>query len=90
MPLTIIKIDRSFVTQLHERPASYKIVKSLIALSRDMGLGCVIEGVETAEELAALLYLGGFEIQGYYYSRPLPESELAAYLDAPFADLETG
>ncbi|SDN25645.1 bifunctional diguanylate cyclase/phosphodiesterase [Afipia sp. GAS231] len=90
LPLTKIKIDRSFVTQLHERPASYKIVKSLIALSRDMGLGCVIEGVETSEELAALLHLGGFEVQGYYYSPPLPELELAAYLDAPFADLETG
>jgi diguanylate cyclase (GGDEF)-like protein len=89
LPLTKIKIDRSFVTQLHERPASYKIVKSLIALSRDMGLGCVIEGVETAEELAALLQLGGFEIQGYYYSRPLPESELAAYLDAERAGSET-
>ena len=89
LPLTKIKIDRSFVTQLHERPASYKIVKSLIALSRDMGLGCVIEGVETSEELAALLHLGGFEIQGYYYSRPLPESEVAAYLDAAVAVSET-
>ena len=83
LPLTKIKIDRSFVTELHERPASYKIVKSLIALSRDMGLGCVIEGVETEEELKALLRLGGFEIQGYYYSPPLPASELAAFLDAP-------
>lgn len=89
LPLTKIKIDRSFVTELHERPASYKIVKSLIALSRDMGLGCVIEGVETAEELAAVMHLGGFDIQGYYYSPPLPELELAAYLDAPFTDLET-
>lgn len=89
LPLTKIKIDRSFVTQLHERPASYKIVKSLIALSRDMGLGCVIEGVETAEELAALLHLGGYVIQGYYYSPPLPESELSAYLDAAAACSET-
>ncbi len=83
LPLTKIKIDRSFVTELHERPASYKIVKSLIALSRDMGLGCVIEGVETEQELKALMRLGGFEIQGYYYSPPLPASELAAFLDAP-------
>lgn len=89
LPLTKIKIDRSFVTELHQRPASYKIVKSLIALSRDMELGCVIEGVETEQELKALLQLGGFEIQGYYYSPPLPELELAAYLDAPFSDLET-
>ncbi len=89
LPLTKIKIDRSFVTQLHERPASYKIVKSLIALSRDMGLGCVIEGVETSEELAALLHLGGFEVQGYYYSPPLPEVEITAFLDAPLAGLES-
>ncbi|MBX9651095.1 MAG: EAL domain-containing protein [Xanthobacteraceae bacterium] len=85
LPLTKIKIDRSFVAQLDERPASYKIVKSLIALSRDMELGCVIEGVETENELKALLNLGGFEIQGYYYSPPLPASELAAFLDAPVA-----
>jgi predicted signal transduction protein with EAL and GGDEF domain len=85
LPLTKIKIDRSFVTELHERPASYKIVKSLIALSRDMGLGCVIEGVETADELNTLVRLGGFEIQGYYYSPPLPESELTAFLDVPTA-----
>ena len=88
LPLTKIKIDRSFVTQLHERPASYKIVKSLIALSRDMGLGCVVEGVETADELKALLGLGGHEVQGYYYSKPLPESEVAAFLDVPFGCLE--
>ena len=88
LPLTKIKIDRSFVTELHERPASYKIVKSLIALSRDMGLGCVIEGVETEQELKALLHLGGFEIQGYYYSPPLPQAELAAYLDAAAVDLD--
>ena len=85
LPLTKIKIDRSFVAQLDERPASYKIVKSLIALSRDMGLGCVIEGVETKNELKALLNLGGFEIQGYYDSPPLPASKLAAFLDAPVA-----
>lgn len=54
LPLTKIKIDRSFVTDLHKRPASYKIVKSLLNLSRDMELECVVEGVETPEELVAL------------------------------------
>jgi EAL domain-containing protein (putative c-di-GMP-specific phosphodiesterase class I) len=49
-------------------------------LCRDMGLGCVIEGVETEQEVKVLHRLGGFEIQGYYYARPLPESELAAFL----------
>ncbi|MDF1608336.1 EAL domain-containing protein [Hoeflea sp. YIM 152468] len=80
LPLTKIKIDRSFVSGLHENPASYKIVKSLLALSSDMGLGCVIEGVETEEELAALKQLGCLLVQGYYYSPPVPAVDAANFL----------
>ncbi len=75
LPLTKFKIDRSFVKDLHQRPASYKIVKSLLALSTEMALECVIEGVETQEELAALKALGGTSVQGYLFSPPLPESQ---------------
>lgn len=80
LPLTKIKIDRSFVTDLHKTPTSYKIVKSLLALSRDMNLDCVIEGVETQEELSALRELGGALVQGYLYSPPLPEDEISPFL----------
>ncbi|MEM5471262.1 EAL domain-containing protein [Hoeflea sp. AS60] len=80
LPLTKIKIDRSFVSGLDKNPASYKIVKSLLALSSDMGLGCVIEGVETREELDAVRKLGGVLVQGYYYSRPVAETEIARFL----------
>ena len=80
LPLTKIKIDRSFVSDLHKNPASFKIVKSLLALSSDMGLGCVIEGVETREELNALRKLGGELVQGYFYSPPVPETEIAKFL----------
>jgi diguanylate cyclase (GGDEF)-like protein len=79
LPLTKIKIDRSFVTDLHKRPASLKIVKSLLTLSRDMGLECVVEGVETPEELAALRGLGGTLVQGYLYSRPLSDKGAAEW-----------
>ena len=82
LPLTKIKIDRSFVSGLDNNPASYKIVKSLLALSADMGLDCVVEGVETAAELATLDKLGGRLVQGYIYSRPLPQTEIAAFLPA--------
>ncbi|MDO6964389.1 diguanylate cyclase (GGDEF)-like protein [Rhizobium alvei] len=75
LPLTKFKIDRSFVTNLHQSPASYKIVKSLLTLSADMGLDCVIEGVETEEELEALKALGGTSVQGYLFSPPLPEEQ---------------
>jgi len=80
LPLTKIKIDRSFVTDLHKSPVSYKIVKSLLALSRDMGLDCVVEGVETREEMAALKKLGGVMVQGYYYSAPIPDDETFSFL----------
>lgn len=62
-------------------PASFKIVKSVLALSRDMGLGCVIEGVETREEMAALRKLGGPMVQGYFYSPPILENQVGAHLD---------
>jgi diguanylate cyclase (GGDEF)-like protein len=80
LPLTKIKIDRSFVTDLHEKPASYKIVKSLLTLSRDMGLECVVEGVETSEELAALEGLGATLVQGYVYAPPLREEDVYEFL----------
>lgn len=83
LPLTKIKIDRSFVTDLHKNPASFKIVKSLLALSSDMGLSCVIEGVETEDELAVLRNLGGELVQGYFYSRPMPEIDVAGFLRQP-------
>lgn len=80
LPLTKIKIDRSFVSDLHKNPASYKIVKSLLTLSSDMGLGCVIEGVEIREELDALKKLGGELVQGYFISPPVAATELARFL----------
>jgi diguanylate cyclase (GGDEF)-like protein len=80
LPLTKIKIDRSFITGLHKSPASIKIVRSLLALSRDMGLDCVIEGVETDEEMAALRQLGGLMVQGYFFSPPILEEQVGSYL----------
>lgn len=80
LPLTKIKIDRSFVSHIDKNPASYKIVKSLLALSRDMGLGCVVEGVETREEMDTLVSLGGQLAQGFYYSHAVSESEIDAFL----------
>jgi len=83
LPLTKIKVDRSFVTDLNKNPASYKIVKSLLALSRDMGLDCIVEGVETIDELAILRTLGDLTVQGYLYSRPIPADEVVSFLEQP-------
>lgn len=84
LPLTKIKIDRSFVVGLHRNQTSAKIVKSLLALSRDMGLDCVVEGVETDDEMAALRRLGGTMVQGYFYSPPVAQAELARFIGQPW------
>lgn len=80
LPLTKIKIDRSFVTGIDQNMASYKIVKSLLALSRDMSLDCVIEGVETQAELGTVKKLGARYVQGYIFSAPLQKYELEEFL----------
>jgi diguanylate cyclase (GGDEF)-like protein len=83
LPLTKIKIDRSFVANLNKNAATYKIVKSLLTLSRDMGLDCIIEGVETPGELTIVKMLGGTIVQGYLYSRPIPADEVLDFLSRP-------
>ncbi|GAD50310.1 putative signaling protein [Caenibius tardaugens NBRC 16725] len=82
LPFTKIKIDRSFVQAMNTNPASYKIIKSLLALSRDMGIDCVIEGVETEDEMRLLRQLGGNIVQGYYFSAPIHQDMIGAYLGA--------
>ncbi|WP_248799866.1 putative bifunctional diguanylate cyclase/phosphodiesterase [Pseudomonas sp. MWU13-2105] len=80
LALTKLKIDRRFVTDIHVNPASYKIVKSLVALSLDMELECVIEGVETEDELKALRSLGCTQVQGFFFSRPVAFADTLAWL----------
>ncbi|SDG16032.1 putative bifunctional diguanylate cyclase/phosphodiesterase [Paraburkholderia phenazinium] len=83
LPLTKIKVDRSFVMDINKNPASYKIVKSLLALSRDMSIDCIVEGVESRDELAILKTLGCEAVQGYLYSRPIPADEAMRFLEQP-------
>ncbi len=75
-----IKVDRSFIAELETHSTSLKIVKSLTALCGDMGLTCIIEGVETKAQLAILRDLGCQMAQGYYFSRPMAESDVPAWL----------
>ncbi|WP_426143289.1 putative bifunctional diguanylate cyclase/phosphodiesterase [Pseudomonas sp. DWP3-1-2] len=89
LSLTKLKVDRSFVTGIHLNPASVKIVKSLLALSHDMQLECIVEGVETEDELAALKRLGCVWAQGYLFSRPIGLSETQAWLAREQAGVAT-
>ena len=80
LPLDKIKVDRSFITDIGSNPVSLKIVKSLTALCADMGLDCIIEGVETSAQLATLRDLGCRMVQGYYFAKPMTEAEVPEYL----------
>ncbi|VXC66169.1 Diguanylate cyclase/phosphodiesterase [Burkholderia sp. 8Y] len=81
LPLTKVKIDRSFVREMHTVRTSYKIVKSLLALGRDMGVETIVEGVETQGELEALKCAGGKLAQGFLFSRPVQPDETSIVLD---------
>ncbi len=77
-----IKIDRSFVHTLHDRPQSAKIVAAIVGLSRSLGVQTVAEGIESERDATALLKLGCVLAQGYLYSPPVPASELPQLREA--------
>jgi diguanylate cyclase (GGDEF)-like protein len=75
-----IKIDRSFVRQLGDRPDAAAIVRAVLGLGHSLGIVTCAEGVETLEELGYLRGEGCTEVQGYYYSKPKPLGELTEIL----------
>lgn len=77
----ILKIDMSFIRKLEENPKTKSIVRSIIGMAHELDIKTVAEGVETEEQLNFLKENGCDYIQGYYYSRPLPEEEFIAFLE---------
>jgi diguanylate cyclase (GGDEF)-like protein len=77
LPMDIIKIDRSFVSNIEEA-ASRSVVSMVTRLGHELQVSITAEGVETAEQLAILNELGADELQGYLISRPLPAADFAA------------
>jgi diguanylate cyclase (GGDEF)-like protein len=80
LPLDKLKVDRSFVRDVNANPVSHKIIKSLTGLCADMEISCVVEGVETKEQLDSLKRLGADYIQGYYFAEPMPAEAIYGFL----------
>ena len=80
LPINKIKIDRSFVKDITENKDDSAIVSAIIAMAHNLQLKVVAEGVETREQLEHLNNLGCNEIQGYFFSTPLPVEELEELL----------
>lgn len=70
-----IKIDRSFAADIDRNPTGAALVRTIVMLGRDLGIEVVAEGVETEEQLAALMREGCRCFQGYYFGRPAPLSD---------------
>jgi len=79
-PFDRIKIDQSFVRELGEQRDSSAIVRAVTALSHELGMATTAEGVETQEQLAMLTIAGCTDVQGYLFSPPVPEAEVARLL----------
>jgi predicted signal transduction protein with EAL and GGDEF domain len=82
LPVSEVKLDRSFVAGFEGRSEGRVIVTSLVQLVRGLGLRCVAEGVETHQTLAALTELGCDVAQGFHLARPMPADEVARWLAA--------
>jgi diguanylate cyclase (GGDEF)-like protein len=81
LPVHELKIDRSFVSGLHQNRGNESIVRATIDLAKQLGLSVVAEGVETVKELRTLATMGCNEVQGYYLSKPMPAGEVAAWVE---------
>jgi EAL domain-containing protein (putative c-di-GMP-specific phosphodiesterase class I) len=80
LPFTEIKIDKSFVTNLHGSRDDAAITKAIIQLARSLDLRCVIEGAETQQAIDYAARLGCDEAQGYFISKPIASAQLDAFM----------
>jgi diguanylate cyclase (GGDEF)-like protein len=79
-PFDRIKIDQSFVRELGRQRDCDAIVRAVMAMGRELGMAVTAEGVETVAQLRALALAGCTDVQGYLFSRPAPEAEIAGLL----------
>jgi diguanylate cyclase (GGDEF)-like protein/PAS domain S-box-containing protein len=81
-PINILKIDRSFVSDITTDPDDAAIVVMIIAMARTLGIRTVAEGVESAEQLNFLREQGCYAAQGYYIARPMPAADFERWVRA--------
>jgi EAL domain-containing protein (putative c-di-GMP-specific phosphodiesterase class I) len=82
IPVTSLKIDRPFVASMRDDEQNAQVIRSTIALGRNLGMRVVAEGVETQEILDELRLLGCDLAQGFLLSRPLPADEVEEWIEA--------
>ena len=79
-PIDTLKVDRSFIRNIPRDAEDIAITEAIIALGKSLGVTVVAEGVETPEQQAFLKTRACHEMQGYFFSRPVPPEDFAELL----------
>ncbi|MGR3179579.1 MAG: putative bifunctional diguanylate cyclase/phosphodiesterase [Candidatus Anammoxibacter sp.] len=80
LPINVLKIDRSFVVNMPTDPKAQYVIKALITMSHELGIKVIAEGVETQEQIDFLILMGCDEMQGYFFSPPIPQDKMEKLL----------
>ena len=86
MPVDVIKIDKSFIFGMLENHSDYQIIMSTIAMVKNLGLQVTAEGVESSAQLRSLTENACDVIQGYYFSKPIPEKNITKFIADQLVD----
>ena len=80
-PIDELKIDKSFINDIHTNPDDAAIASAIIAMGLSLGLSVVAEGVETLEQISALKGMRCSQVQGYYFSKPLDAATFEQFIN---------
>ncbi|WP_372999496.1 EAL domain-containing protein [Sulfurimonas sp.] len=79
-PINTLKIDRSFVIDIMDNDEDKTIVQTIISMAHSLGFNTVAEGVETLEHVELLQNMDCDQLQGYYFSKPIPKDEFTKFI----------
>lgn len=82
--VSYLKIDKTFIDQIDEKQFNDSVLLAIIAIAKRMGFKTIAEGVETKNQLSFLADNGCDEIQGYYFSKPLPAAEFEKFIKTKY------
>jgi EAL domain-containing protein (putative c-di-GMP-specific phosphodiesterase class I) len=80
LSLDKIKIDRGFIRNIAMQENARNIVKTVIDLCRNLKFDCMVEGVETAEQVEIIGLLGCSTMQGYFFAKPMPQGDVETFI----------
>jgi len=80
LPIDRIKVDRSFILDLEKDASARHIMRTIAAMCQNLGLQCIVEGVETEAQLQFLATAGCDGYQGYLFAKPMPQAAITGYL----------